>query len=180
MKITIFISMLCLVISSASAQTISEVRRMVSDSANIEKNKVLVQDLVNNNATANTLQDGGLSFDVVSGNTYKFKFYVTYTTAVSTTGARFTISGPAVSNLSYRSQYSLSSTSETVNSGLGAYNLPAASNASAVVAGSTAIVEGLIKPSVNGTVILRFASEVLSSAITIKANSSYVEYRKIN
>jgi hypothetical protein len=54
---------------------------------------------------------------------------------------------------------------------LQAYNLPAASNASSVIAMNMAIIEGIIKPSANGTVIARFASEVANSAITAKAGS---------
>lgn len=52
-----------------------------------------------------------------------------------------------------------------------AYDLPAASNATSVVAQNLAVIAGMIRPSANGTVIARFASEIANSAITAKAGS---------
>jgi len=141
---------------------------------------ILGADVTNNNGTANTIQDvTGLSFPVTSGLRYKFKFVIWYTAAATTTGSRWTINGPTTSSLSYRSNYGLTTTSETINNGLGTYDLPAASNASSpATAQNLAIVEGFVTPTANGTVIARFASEVLSSAIVAKAGS-YVEYQQI-
>lgn len=142
---------------------------------------VLAANVTNNNATANTIADvTGLSFPVTAGETYRFRFVIWYTAAATTTGSRWSISGPAITRLGYRSQYSLTAASETVNSGLSAYDLPAASNAtSAQASGSAvancAIVEGTITAGANGNVIARFASEVASSAIVALAGS-YVEY----
>lgn len=140
---------------------------------------VLASDVTNNNATANTIADvTGLSFPVTAGQRYKFKFVITYSAAATTTGSRWSINGPAITLLTYRSAYSLSATSRTFNEGQAAYNLPAASNAtSAVVAAANmAVIEGMITPSASGSVIARFASSVLSSAIVAKAGQSYVEY----
>lgn len=145
---------------------------------------VLAANVTNNNGTANTIADvTGLSFPVTAGETYRFRFVIWYTAAATTTGSRWSINGPAITRLGYRSQYSLTATSETVNSGLAAYDLPAASNAtSAQAAGSAvanhAIVEGIITAGANGNVIARFASEVASSAITALAGS-YVEYVRV-
>lgn len=135
---------------------------------------VLSADVTNNNAVANTIADvTGLSFSVTAGNTYYFKFVIPYTAAATTTGSRWSISGPGSPTfLAYASHYSLTATSETVNDGLTAYDTPAASNASSAATGSNiAIVEGFIKPSANGTVIARFASEVSASAIVAKAGA---------
>lgn len=140
---------------------------------------VLAADVTNNNATANTIADvTGLSFPVTAGQRYKFKFVITYTAAATTTGSRWSINGPTVTLLNYRSDYSLTTISRTTNDGQSAYNLPAASNLSSAVvaAGNIAVIEGIITPSANGSVIARFASEVLSSAIVAKAGQSYVEY----
>ncbi len=41
-----------------------------------------------------------------------------------------------------------------------------------LTAGNLAEIEGFITPSVNGTVIARFASEVLNSAVTAKAGAT--------
>jgi hypothetical protein len=142
---------------------------------------VLASDVVNNNSTANTIADvTGLSFSVTSGLTYKFYFTIAYTSAATGTGSRWSINGPAATFLYYHSIYSLTTTSTTSNEGLSSYNLPAACNATSAATGSNiAIIEGIIKPSANGTVIARFASEVSSSAITAKTGS-FVEYKQIN
>lgn len=126
----------------------------------------ITADVVNNNAVANTIADvTGLSFAVTSGQRYWFRFTIPYTSAATTTGCRFTIDGPAFTNLQYTSKYTLTATTETTNYAT-AYNIPAASNASSLTTGNIAIIEGMILPSANGTVIARFASEVASSAIT--------------
>jgi hypothetical protein len=134
---------------------------------------VLASDVTNNNASANTIADvTALSFAVVSGNTYWFRFFIMYTAAATTTGSRWSINGPTNSLLIYKSEYSLSTTSRTINEGLATYDVPAASSAtSAATASNIAWIEGFITPSANGTVIARFASEVSSSAIVAKAGS---------
>ena len=135
---------------------------------------VLSADVTNNNATANTIADvTGLSFSVVSGFTYFFRFLISFTAAATTTGSRWSVNGPASPTLlSYRSNYALTTTTETVNNGLSAYDTPAAANATSAATGANvAVIEGIITPSANGTVIARFASEVSSSAIVAKAGS---------
>jgi len=56
-----------------------------------------------------------------------------------------------------------------------AMNFPAASNNTSSVSGNLAVIEGLIKSSVNGTLHIKFASETASTAITAKAGAS-LEY----
>ena len=135
---------------------------------------VLGSDVTNNNAVANTMQDvTGLSFPVTTGLRYKFKAFIWYTSAATTTGSRWSINGPSATSIIYQSVYSLTTTTQTTNHGLTAYDLPAASNGtSAATAGNTAIIEGELTPTANGTVIVRFASEVLSSAIIAKSGST--------
>lgn len=137
----------------------------------------ITADVVNNNAVANTIADvTGLSFAVTSGQRYWFRFVIHYNAAATTTGSRWSINGPTVTDLNYKSQYSLTTTTETLNTGVAAYDLPAASNATSAATGSNiAIIEGYINPSANGTVIARFASEVASSAITA-LRGSHVQY----
>jgi hypothetical protein len=141
--------------------------------------KVLAADVVNNNAVANTIADvTGLSFAVVAGATYKFRFVIKYDSAATTTGSRWSINGPAAPTaLHYTSHYTITATTETTNSAT-AYDIPAASNLSSLTTGNIAIIEGFITPSVNGTVIARFASEVSSSAITARAGST-VEWSRV-
>lgn len=142
----------------------------------------LANDVVNNNATANTLADvTGLSFDVSANTTYQFKFVIVYSSAATTTGSRWTINGPATTHMSYTSQYTLTATSITNNAGLAAYNSPSGASASSLTSNNRCIIEGEIRPSASGTVIARFASEISSSAITaIASGRSYVEYQIIN
>lgn len=141
---------------------------------------VLGSDVINNNATANTIADiTGLSFSVNSGSRYWFRFWIWWTSAATTTGARFSINGPtATGQIAYRSDYSLTATTRTIIEAI-AYDIPAASNASpANIAGNIAMIEGFIQPTANGTVIGRLASEVASSAITAKAGS-FVEFIQV-
>jgi len=137
---------------------------------------LLANDVVNNNAIANTIADvTGLSFPVTSGKLYYFRFVIFYDAAATTTGSRWAINGPSASYLAGLSRYGLTATSETLNY-FNAYNIPAAANATSVgTTGNIAIIEGYITPSAAGDVIARFASEVSASAITAKAGS-YVEY----
>jgi hypothetical protein len=136
---------------------------------------VLASDVINNNAVANTLQDvTGLNFPVNIGKTYYFRFVFRYDAALTTTGSRWTVNtvgGTAVTSISYQSQYSLTTATNTINL-LNTVDLPANSNAtSPYTAGNSGWVEGLVTAGANGSLTLRFASEVLSSAITAKAGS---------
>jgi len=134
---------------------------------------VMTADVVNNNATLNTIANvTGLSFDVVAGQTYWFEFVIPYTSAATTTGSRWSITGPAAPTmLNMRSEYTLAATTTTVNT-ITAYDMPAASNASSLTAGNVATMWGVITPSQNGTVQARFASEIANSAITAKAGAT--------
>lgn len=130
-------------------------------------------DVANANGTANTLATcTGLSFTVVAGTKYRFSALIPYTSAVTTTGSRWTLTGPASPTaLAYMSTYTLTATTQTVNYAT-AYSIPAASNASSLTAGNVASIIGYIIPSAGGTVSVQFASEVASSAITCKAGAT--------
>ena len=140
---------------------------------------VLGGDVTNNNATPNTIADvTGLSFPVVAGQTYWFEFVIPYTSAATTTGSRWSINGPAnPTMLAYRSEYTLTATSLTVNCAT-AYDIPAASSASSLTTGNVATIWGEITPSSDGTVIARFASEITVSAIVAKAGA-VVRYMRV-
>ncbi|MBI3257873.1 MAG: hypothetical protein HYZ54_00075 [Ignavibacteriae bacterium] len=142
---------------------------------------VLPSDVTNNNSTANSIADvTGLSFSVVSGTTYEFEFFIIYTAAALATGSRWSINGPSTTFLHYQSDYTLTSTSQTTIRGNTSYDLPSSCNvSSATTASNTSTIKGVIKPSANGTVIARFASEVSNSAIVAKGGISFVKYRII-
>lgn len=137
---------------------------------------VLSEDVANLNATANRLRDLELlGFPVTEGHRYWFKYALAYTCNATTTGSRFTIYGPgSPTALRYRSEYSLTTTSTTVNEGASAYDTPAGASASSAATGSNvASIEGFVDvPTCDGRVFLRFASEVASPGqITVKAGS---------
>lgn len=140
---------------------------------------VLGSNVINNNATANTMQDvTGLSFPVVSGIRYWFRFFIAYDAAATTTGSRWAINGPTFSSLIYDARYCLTSTTDTLATAV-TYDQPATSNASsAFTTGNKAAIEGIIVPTADGNVIARFASEVASSAITARAGS-FVQYAQL-
>jgi hypothetical protein len=140
---------------------------------------VLSSNVVNNNVNANTIQDvTGLSFSVTSGKKYAFRAIIEYTSAATGTGSRWSINGPAAV-VTYASRYSLAATTQTINSALNAYDLPAASNAtSGNTAGNIAYIDGFIDAAENGTLTVRFASEVTNSAVTAIAGS-FIEWIEV-
>jgi hypothetical protein len=133
---------------------------------------VLGSDVTNNNATANTMADvTGLSFSVTAGEKYWFYANIQYTSAATNTGSRWSMNGPS-GTWRFASQYSLTATTVTINAGLSAVDTPAASNATSATTGANlAWIEGFFECTVTGTVVVRFASEVSSSAIVAKAGS---------
>jgi len=127
---------------------------------------------VTDSSGINTYTDcTGLSFAVTSGIRYHFYAQIWYTAAATTTGSGWSINGPSTTNLAYKSTYTLTATTVTTNFAT-AYGIPVASNASSLTAGNIVILEGTILPSANGTVIVRFMTEVDTSAIVCKAGST--------
>lgn len=149
------------------------VERATANVTNAMNVVVLASDVTNNNAVANTIADvTGLSFNVTAGETYWFEFVIPYTAAATTTGSRWSINGPASPTmLAYRSEYTLTATTTTVNSAT-AHDTPAASNASSLTTGNVATIWGVVTPSSSGTITARFASEVANSAIIAKAGAT--------
>ena len=122
----------------------------------------------------------GLSFPVVSGKSYRFRFHIVYDAALATTGSGWALNGPGGSNLFATSRYPTSATAQTINARVATYDAPAGANASsAATTANVAIIEGLILAGAAGNVIARFRSEVALSAITAKATFSYVEWTEI-
>lgn len=139
---------------------------------------VLAADVTNNNVVANTLADvTGLEFLVEANLLYHFRFVLLYTAAAATTGARFSVNGPAKTTLTYTSE-TPSSTTAMIKSNNSDYNMPSAAGSASNAAGSIGVVEGFVKPSSSGLLIARFASEVASSAVVVKAGS-FVEYKVV-
>jgi hypothetical protein len=168
--------------------TTGAIKQSINQGANAPSNSaittvVLGSDVVNNNVSANTIADvTGLSFSVTSGKMYWFKFVIWYNSANTATGSRWSVNCTAgtAANLTYISEYSLTTSTMTRNAGLQAFDSPAACNAtSAATTNNMAIIEGVFTPTASGTFIARFASEVTNSAITAKAGSA-VYYQQLN
>lgn len=140
--------------------------------------KTLQSDVTN--ATTSYADVTGLSFPVTASRTYRFRFVVDYTCNATTTGSSWSINGPtSPTRLSFRAEYSLTTTSRTTLEGCSAYDTNAANASSAATGANHAIVEGFITPSADGTVVLRFISEVaVASAIVAKAGST-VDYFEV-
>lgn len=128
---------------------------------------------VTDSAGANTYADcTGLSFAVTAGTRYRFYAVIYYTAGTpATTGSGWSINGPTATNMAYKSTYTLSATTTTTNYAV-AYDIPAASNAATILAGGIAILEGTVLPSANGTIIVRFMTEVNAVAVVCKAGST--------
>ncbi|HEX7484392.1 MAG TPA: hypothetical protein VF281_04565 [Candidatus Saccharimonadales bacterium] len=136
------------------------------------ENVVTLGSDVIDNTGANTIADvTGLSFAVTSGVTYHFSALINYTAAATTTGSIWTVNGPAATTISYTAKNTLTATTETTNFAT-AYDTPATANATSLTAGNIATIEGIVTPSANGTLQIRFATEVNGSAITAKAGST--------
>jgi hypothetical protein len=141
---------------------------------------ILASDQTNNNAVALTWEDvTGLQFPVESGKTYVFRFYVTYDCGSTTTGSKWAINGPTLTSTSYRQGAARSITNVfwNVNND---YDQGSNSGETAFLTGNFVTVEGIIRCSASGNVVLRHASETSGVAVTAKAGLSFVEYRKID
>ncbi len=116
----------------------------------------------------------GLSFPITTGVTYRFKFFIVYTANATTTGSRWTISGPTATTLRFYSTYP-SSTSANVFYYQSAYDGAAVTTNSGATTCNIAIIEGTINCSSSASeVIARIAAE--AATITAKAGLSYVEW----
>lgn len=138
---------------------------------------VLSSDDVNNNASANTAEDVAgltLSYPDLSPETYWFRFVVQYTSASTNTGSRWMVNFNTLTSMIVRSDYSRTTTAQTVNEGIELFDAPSSANTNSASTGANiAVVEGFWTSAGAGpsSFWLRFASEVSSSAITAKAGS---------
>lgn len=155
--------------------------REITDVGGARKARKLPSNVVNNNASANTLADlTGLAFWMEANRTYEFRIKVAYNAAVTTTGSRWTVNGPTGPTVvSYFSHYTLTVTTQTINYA-GSYQQPTASNATSLTTGNLAIIEGIVRNgSTEGLLQAQFASEIANSAITALADASFIEWREV-
>jgi hypothetical protein len=128
-------------------------------------------------STVTTLADvTGLSFPVLSGKHYHFKFLLVYRAAATTTGIKLSVTVPAFTVFSAIADTPVSTAADgTANMFRGHIT---ASDDAVIGTGTPAIttdfiaeIEGVIVPSAGGNVTARFASEVAASGVTIRQGS---------
>ena len=125
------------------------------------------------NSTSTTLVSvTGLSFNVVANTTYRFRAMIPFTSTATNNGTRWTIDGPTSSLIYYCSRYTNGSNTETINY-CNNYLQPLSANNNSV-SYSIVIIEGVITPSVSGTIQVKFASGSTAS-ITAKSGAT-IEY----
>lgn len=113
----------------------------------------------------------GLSFPVTSGRTYHFRFTIDYTVNATTIGTAWSINGPASpTRLSYSTQKTSSTSANTILNGSTSYGADTVNTDSAATGANLAIIEGIITPSADGTVVARFLVET-TGTLTAKAGS---------
>lgn len=117
----------------------------------------------------------GLEFFVEPNKTYQFRFVVTFDAATIATGSRWSINGPAL----IRTSYGVSGL-HPVTSNMNGYDQGEFSEVSEFMMGNRVVIEGVIRCSSDGSVVLRHASEVAGSAIIVKDGYSYVRYRQMD
>ncbi|MFZ9719290.1 MAG: hypothetical protein ACO3BD_08025 [Chitinophagaceae bacterium] len=114
----------------------------------------------------------GLSFNVLANTTYRFRAMIPFTSSRTNNGTRWTIDGPAASLIYYSSRYTNGTNSETINY-CNNYLLPSAANNNSE-SYSIVIIEGVIRPSADGIIEVKFASGG-TATITAKAGAT-LEY----
>jgi hypothetical protein len=123
------------------------------------------------NATSTGYEDvTGLSFAVTAGKTYKWRATLGYTNSAN---IQLSINGPAVTFNRYRFTTASTSTSN-FPSNQTTYNNP---NSTIAAISGVSTADGLIKPSANGTVILRFRCASIGG-FTILAGS-IIEWEEV-
>ena len=143
----------------------------------VRKRVLVTADVVNANAAAGTLADvTGLSFAVTAGVTYKYNAVIVYSSAAITTGCRFVVNAPAGA-FSGDFSWPASATARSTFA-VEAVNTPTANSAGSNLTGNIARLEGFYTCTTTGVFQVRFASEIASSAITVRPKS-YLEYEVV-
>jgi len=113
----------------------------------------------------------GLSIPVLANKQYWFKFVIVAASAATSVGVAWSINGPTFTDLKYYSYFANTNSVATTqyNNAVSSYDSITATPGGLPTRG-LAFIEGLIQPSVNGTLIARFRSENLNT-VTAKAGS---------
>jgi hypothetical protein len=131
---------------------------------------------VSTNATSCCVDTTGLSFSISTGKVYHFKFLVRWDTTDTVRGIGLTLNGPTTTFLTYDVIYPVNDNGAGGEThGRNSYNTVNPTPRSPYLTNNLGIIEGLIQPSSDGTLIVRFQMETPVNPgvnkITIKANS---------
>ena len=126
---------------------------------------------VSTSSTTCCVDATGLSFSVSSGKVYHFKFLVRWDITGTSKGIGLTLNGPTTTLLTSDVIYPTTA-GDGIIYGMNSYNSAATGfpGKSPATTNNLAIIEGLIQPSADGTLIIRFVTDNAATA-TIKANS---------
>ena len=123
----------------------------------------------------------GLSWYGYAGDVYKFRASVVYDVDATGSGANFSVNGPAAPTvLSYKATFGTAAGTEAASFG-NAYDLPATAQTtgSGFTTDNLAIVEGVISPSVDGTITIRGIREAATTC-TVQGTSSVLTWSRID
>lgn len=113
----------------------------------------------------------GLAIALTTGRRYTIRALVPFQTAATTTGIGFTWTGPAMTDCAWNVTIPQGAVGVDQQYTAHATALATVLVSAAVVAASTtylAVIEGVFSPSANGTLQLRFRSEVNASQVTAR------------
>lgn len=133
----------------------------------------LPSDVSNSTTSLANVTNFGIS--VSSGKTYKFKWFIDYTSTNSATGGTFCLNGPSFSDMYCSVECTLSSTT-TMKRQISAYDTIATVTGSIGTGGNICVIDGIMTFTANGTLIPRFKSETSGQSITAKTGHSHVEW----
>jgi hypothetical protein len=129
-------------------------------------------------ATTATLANTGLSFAVVNGSYYSFRFYVVWRTTSTTVGVKVGLTTPTFTAFSAIGRVPVlqsgggTSAGEVQNAIQASGEFIVTGSAPAANSDFLCIIEGVILPSADGTLMLQYAAETTGATVTMKRGSS--------
>lgn len=126
------------------------------------------------NSTSVTLANvTGSSISLATGTWYEISYVVTYSAAATTTGAFFSLNGTATFDYLEADVFGDTVTGDGSTRSFNAFNGGTALSSSRATTNNKAHIQARIHTTGAGTILLRFATEVAASAITITALQGY-------
>jgi len=129
-----------------------------------------------NTAVTTMVSVTGMSFAVVSGSRYWFRFMQPFNQSATTNGSRWWVTGPTTTSLNAVSRWTSSATAQSVFYGA-LIGTPPSATTTGLTVGSFAVVEGMYVPSASGTVSLQFAASAATAGLVTCLAGGFVEWR---